>query len=568
MKKIPIILIIFLIWISFSVFNQSVKEISYYPDFLNLIKDQGSQIEYIVLTGDKIQARLTDETVIRTYKPTNENISELLIEKEIPFTAQPEPTPNNYISLFTSIVIISIVIYMFRSIKNKTPLNYGKSNAQKYDNISRITFDHVAGIDEEKYELQEIIKFLRNPEKFQKLGARIPRGVLLAGPSGTGKTLLAKAVAGEAQVPFFSTSGSSFAEMFVGVGPSRVRHLFENAKKNAPCIVFIDEIDAMGKQRGSSVNNDERENTLNQLLVEMDGFNSNQGIIVIAATNRPDVLDPALLRPGRFDRQIFVGPPDIKGRESILEVHTKNKPIDKDVDLKLLAKQTPGFTGADLENLVNEAALLALRRDKDTISMDDLEGAIERVVAGTEKPNKVISNHEKKVVAFHEAGHALVGYLLNNNVHKVSIIPRGMAGGYTMMLPEETSYISKSQLLNKIKTLLAGRAAEEIIFGKDNITTGAQNDLERSTAIVRKMTTEYGMNSLGPITFTEQNMFKHNFSERTSQLIDKEIQDTINNCYNETKNILKENQSKLNALAQALIEKETLDSAEINKILD
>ncbi len=561
--KIIIVLALITLWAASSFFSQDYQEVNYYPEFLSYIEE--GQIESVNLIGNRIQAKLVDQNIIRTQKPSDAELTQLLMDKEIPFSVSSEPATASYISVFTSLIILVIIWRLVKTMKGRTSLNYDSKPEEKKDNLSHITFDHVAGIEEEKYELEEIVDFLKNPDKFLNIGARVPRGVLLSGPSGTGKTLLAKAVAGEAQVPFFSTSGSSFAEMFVGVGPSRVRNLFKKAKENAPCIVFIDEIDALGKKRGSSSNNEERENTLNQLLVELDGFESSQGVIVIGATNRPDVLDPALLRPGRFDRQIFVGPPDVKGRESILEVHAKGKPLDEDVDLKILAKQTPGFTGADLENLINEGALLALRENKETIQMTDLEEAIERVIAGTEKPSKVISDKDKQIVAFHEAGHALVGYLLKDKVHKISIIPRGQAGGYTMFLPEETDYVSKSQLLNKVKTLLAGRAAEEIIF--DEITTGAQNDLERSSNIVKSMITRFGMNSFGPISFHDENMFKQTFSERTAQLIDKEIHDTINSCFEEAKDLLINNRNKLDKLAKNLVEKEVLDASQIDEIL-
>ena len=382
-------------------------------------------------------------------------------------------------------------------------MNFGKSRARLHDGTrKRVTFADVAGADEEKYELVEIVEFLKEPRKFIELGARIPKGVLLVGPPGTGKTLLARAVAGEAGVPFYSISGSDFVEMFVGVGASRVRDLFETAKKNAPCIVFIDEIDAVGRQRGAGLGggHDEREQTLNQLLVEMDGFDAHEGIIIIAATNRPDILDPALLRPGRFDRQVAVSLPDVKGREAILRVHARNKPFSNDVDLSVIARRTPGFSGADLENIINEGALLAGRRDKKLISMGELEEAIDRVIGGTQKKSRVISEFEKRIVAYHESGHALVAYLLPNTdpVHKVSIIPRGRAGGYTLMLPEQDRYyMTKSELLARIATLLGGRVAEEVVLGE--ISTGAQNDLERTTSLVRQMIMEYGMTSAGPL---------------------------------------------------------------------
>jgi cell division protease FtsH len=438
----------------------------------------------------------------------------------------------------------------------------------------------VAGADESKQELEEVVEFLKHPKKFNDLGARIPKGVLLFGPPGTGKTLLARAVAGEAGVPFFSISGSDFVEMFVGVGASRVRDLFEQAKKNAPCIVFIDEIDAVGRQRGAGLGggHDEREQTLNQLLVEMDGFGINEGIIIIAATNRPDILDPALLRPGRFDRQVVVDKPDVKGRKEILKVHTKGKPIDKDASLDVLARRTPGFTGADLSNLVNEAALLSARRNKRRVEMAELEEAIERVVAGPERKSRVISDKEKKLTAYHEVGHALVGMLLTHTdpVHKVSIIPRGRAGGYTLMLPKEDRYYAtRSELLDQIKTYLGGRVAEAVILGE--ISTGAQNDLERATDLVRKMICEFGMSDvLGPITFgrRQEQVFlgrdisrDRNYSEEVAYSIDKEVRRLIEDAYAKTEDMLKANLDKLHLIAKALIEHETLEGAELDELL-
>ncbi|MCX7780963.1 MAG: ATP-dependent zinc metalloprotease FtsH, partial [Negativicutes bacterium] len=445
---------------------------------------------------------------------------------------------------------------------------------------TKVTFNDVAGADEAKQELEEVVEFLKHPKKFNDLGARIPKGVLLFGPPGTGKTLLARAVAGEAGVPFFSISGSDFVEMFVGVGASRVRDLFEQAKKNAPCIVFIDEIDAVGRQRGAGLGggHDEREQTLNQLLVEMDGFGVNEGIIIIAATNRPDILDPALLRPGRFDRQIVVDKPDVKGRLEILKVHTRGKPLAKNISLEVLARRTPGFTGADLSNLVNEAALLAARRNKKRIEMTELEEAVERVVAGPERKSKVISDKEKKLTAYHEAGHALVGMMLTHTdpVHKVSIIPRGRAGGYTLMLPKEDRYYAtRSELLDQLKTLLGGRVAEALVLGE--ISTGAQNDLERATELVRKMITEFGMSEvLGPITFgrRQEQVFlgrdiarDRNYSEEVAYAIDKEVRRLIEDAYAKTEQMLKENMEKLHLIAAALLERETLEGEELEQLL-
>lgn len=459
-------------------------------------------------------------------------------------------------------------------------MNFGKSKAKLATPDKRkVTFKDVAGADEEKQELSEIVDFLKNSKKYTDLGARIPKGVLLVGPPGTGKTLLAKAIAGEANVPFFSLSGSDFVEMFVGVGASRVRDLFDQAKKNAPCLIFIDEIDAVGRQRGAGLGggHDEREQTLNQLLVEMDGFGVNEGIIMIAATNRPDILDRALLRPGRFDRQILVGAPDVKGREEILKVHTRNKPLSDDVSLDVLAKRTPGFTGADLENLSNEAALLAVRKEKSVISMDEMENAIMKVIAGPEKKSRVQNEHERKLTAYHEAGHAIVTRALPNAdpVHEISIIPRGMAGGYTLSLPkEDRSYTSKSWLLDEMVILLGGRVAEKLILG--DISTGAKNDIDRVSSISRKMIMEYGMSDeLGPISYgaDQDEVFLgrdlgrgRNFSEEVGSKIDREIKTIVDNAYVRAEKILTENMSKLHAVAAALIEKEKVDGVEFEEI--
>jgi cell division protease FtsH len=461
-------------------------------------------------------------------------------------------------------------------------MSFGKSRAKLHaDDKKRVTFEDVAGADEVKQELEEVVEFLKHPKKFNELGAKIPKGVLLYGPPGTGKTLLARAVAGEAGVPFFSISGSDFVEMFVGVGASRVRDLFEQAKKNAPCIVFIDEIDAVGRQRGAGLGggHDEREQTLNQLLVEMDGFNPNEGIIIVAATNRPDILDPALLRPGRFDRQIVVDVPDITGRKEILQVHIKGKPLAEDVDLGVLARRTPGFTGADLANLVNEAALLAARRNKKKINMFEMEESIERVVAGPEKKSKVISEKEKKLVSYHEAGHALVSTLLPDTdpVHKVSIIPRGRAGGYTLILPTEDRYYrTKSMLLDEIVVLLGGRVAESLVLG--DISTGAQNDLDRATSIARKMIMEYGMSDeIGPLTLgrkSEQVFLgrdiaqERNYSEEVAFKIDKEVRKIIDTSYAKAEELLKTSLDKLHLIASTLMEKETLDSDEFTALIE
>jgi cell division protease FtsH len=462
-------------------------------------------------------------------------------------------------------------------------MNFGKSKAKLYsEEKKKVRFKDVAGADEEKQELVEVVEFLKDPRKFAELGARIPKGVLLVGPPGTGKTLLARAVAGEAGVPFFSISGSDFVEMFVGVGASRVRDLFENAKKNAPCIIFIDEIDAVGRQRGAGLGggHDEREQTLNQLLVEMDGFGANEGIIIVAATNRPDILDPALLRPGRFDRQITVDRPDVIGREAVLKVHARNKPLDETVDLKAIAARTPGFSGADLENLLNEAALVAARQDKKKIDNTDLDEATDRVIAGPAKKSRVISKKERNIVAYHEAGHVIIGVVLDeaDMVHKVTIVPRGQAGGYAVMLPREDRYfMTKPELLDKITGLLGGRVAEEIIFGE--VSTGAHNDFQRATGIARKMVTEYGMSEkLGPLQFGQAQggqVFlgrdlhnEQNYSDAIAHEIDMEIQRFIKESYERARQILTDNREKLELVAQTLLKVETLDAAQIASLVD
>lgn len=459
-------------------------------------------------------------------------------------------------------------------------MTFGKSRAKVHtDSKRRTTFRDVAGADEEKEELREIVDFLKNPKKYIELGARIPKGVLLVGPPGTGKTLLARAVAGEAGVPFFTISGSDFVEMFVGVGASRVRDLFDQAKKNSPCIVFIDEIDAVGRHRGAGLGggHDEREQTLNQLLVEMDGFSDNEGIIILAATNRPDILDPALLRPGRFDRRVLVGVPDVKGREEIIKVHARGKPLSPEVDIKVLAKRTPGFTGADIENMMNEAAILVARRSGREIEMQDLEEAITRVIAGPEKRSRVITEKDKKLVAYHEAGHAVVAKLLPNAdpVHEISIIPRGMAGGYTLTLPEQDKYyVSKSEMLDDITQLLGGRVAEALVL--NDISTGASNDIERASNMARKMVTEYGMSeNLGPITyggkheevFLGRDFSTHrNYSEHIASAIDNEVRNIIQTAYSKAEQLLSDHLDGLHRVAQALLDREKLDMQEFEEI--
>ncbi|MEF2247603.1 MULTISPECIES: ATP-dependent zinc metalloprotease FtsH [unclassified Paenibacillus] len=496
--------------------------------------------------------------------------------------------PSFWLTFLTSIIPFILIFVLFFFLMNQAQggggkvMNFGKSRARLYnEEKKRVTFEDVAGADEEKQELVEVVDFLKDPRKFNLVGARIPKGVLLVGPPGTGKTLLARAVAGEAGVPFFSISGSDFVEMFVGVGASRVRDLFENAKKNAPCIIFIDEIDAVGRQRGAGLGggHDEREQTLNQLLVEMDGFGANEGIIIVAATNRPDILDPALLRPGRFDRQITVDRPDVKGREAVLKVHARNKPLDGDVKLDVIAKRTTGFSGADLENLLNEAALLAARRNKKDIAMVEVDDAIDRIIVGTEKKSRVISDREKRIVAYHEAGHTIAGFFLEHAdmVHKVTIIPRGRAGGYVIMLPkEDRMLVTKQELLDKVTGLLAGRVAEEIFIGE--IGTGAYSDFKQATGIVRSMIMEYGMSDkLGPMQFgsSQGQVFlgrdighEQNYSDQIAYEIDQEMQTIINECYDRARKLLQEKSKEMHLIANTLLSEETLEMDQIKSLIE
>jgi len=526
-----------------------------------------------------------------TYITNNDTIHDRIdaLAKNSKVNVLPAKETSGWVTFFTSIIPFIIIFILFFFLLNQAQgggsrvMNFGKSKAKLYDESKKkVRFKDVAGADEEKQELVEVVEFLKDPRKFSELGARIPKGVLLVGPPGTGKTLLARAVAGEAGVPFFSISGSDFVEMFVGVGASRVRDLFENAKKNAPCIIFIDEIDAVGRQRGAGLGggHDEREQTLNQLLVEMDGFGANEGIIIIAATNRPDILDPALLRPGRFDRQITVDRPDVKGREAVLKVHARNKPLDEGVNLKAIAQRTPGFSGADLENLLNEAALVAARQDKKKVDMTDIDEATDRVIAGPAKKSKVISKKERNIVAFHEAGHTVIGVVLEDAemVHKVTIVPRGQAGGYAVMLPKEDRFfMTKPELLDKIVGLLGGRVAEEIVFGE--VSTGAHNDFQRATGIARRMVTEFGMSDkLGPLQFGQSQGGQvflgrdfnndQNYSDAIAYEIDLEIQRIIKECYEKAKRVLTENREKLNLIATTLLEVETLDAEQIKSLMD
>ncbi|GAF66497.1 ATP-dependent Zn metallopeptidase [Bacillus sp. TS-2] len=540
-----------------------------------------------LITGQIVGS--ADDEYFQTYALPTEQNAELLMNATNEFNVEPADQTSGWVTFFTGIIPFIIIFILFFFLLSQAQgggnrvMNFGKSKAKMVnDDKKKAKFKDVAGADEEKAELVEVVEFLKDPRKFSAIGARIPKGVLLVGPPGTGKTLLARAVAGEAGVPFFSISGSDFVEMFVGVGASRVRDLFENAKKNAPCIIFIDEIDAVGRQRGAGLGggHDEREQTLNQLLVEMDGFSANEGIIIIAATNRADILDPALLRPGRFDRQIQVNRPDVRGREDVLKVHARNKPLNDDVNLKSIANRTPGFSGADLENLLNEAALVAARDNQKKISMIHIEEAIDRVIAGPAKKSRVISKKEKNIVAWHEAGHTVVGVKLENAdmVHKVTIVPRGMAGGYAVMLPKEDRYfMTEPELLDKIVGLLGGRVAEEIQFGE--VSTGAHNDFQRATGIARKMVTEYGMSKkLGPLQFVSgsggqvflgrdiQN--EQSYSDKIAYEIDLEVQRIIKESYDRCRQILEANKASLDLVAETLLDLETLDAEQIQSLIN
>jgi cell division protease FtsH len=589
-------LLIFLVIIGvvsfFNGSNDPTDHISYDKFVSNLEK---GQVKSFSMQPDRgvyeVRGESTGGKSFLTYIPNSEKIQDR-IDKAAAATkvdVMPAKETSGWVTFFTSIIPFVIIFILFFFLLNQAQgggsrvMNFGKSKARLYnDDKKKVRFRDVAGADEEKQELIEVVDFLKDPRKFAELGARIPKGILLVGPPGTGKTLLARAVAGEAGVPFFSISGSDFVEMFVGVGASRVRDLFENAKKNAPCIIFIDEIDAVGRQRGAGLGggHDEREQTLNQLLVEMDGFGANEGIIIIAATNRPDILDPALLRPGRFDRQITVDRPDVNGREAVLKVHARNKPLDESVNLKSIARSTPGFSGADLENLLNEAALVAARRNKKKVDMDDVTEATDRVIAGVAKRSRVISEKERNIVAFHESGHTVIGLVLDEAeiVQKVTIVPRGQAGGYAVMLPKEDRYfMTKPELLDKITGLLGGRVAEDIVFGE--VSTGAHNDFQRATGIARKMVTEYGMSDkLGPLQFGQAQGGQvflgrdinndQNYSDAIAYEIDLEIQRIIKECYERAKQILTDNRDKLNLIATTLLEVETLDADQIKHLID
>jgi cell division protease FtsH len=585
-----LIIIIFVV----TMLSQDVEQVAEMNVTEFIWRLENDQVESITFIGDTINGKLKDGTQFTVMLPEvmiynfYDNYLKSRVEnKEIVVSDEPEPTEPWFVSALPTIfLIIIIAVFWFTFMQQSQGgggrvMSFGKARAQlhKGEDARKVTFADVAGLKEEKEELQEIVDFLKNPRKYIEMGARIPKGVLLVGPPGTGKTYLSRAVAGEAGVPFFSISGSDFVEMFVGVGASRVRDLFDQAKKNAPCIVFIDEIDAVGRRRGAGLGggHDEREQTLNQLLVEMDGFATNEGIIVMAATNRPDILDPALLRPGRFDRRITVGLPDIKAREEILRIHTRNKPLDDDVDLKVVAKRTPGFSPADLENLTNEAALLAARKNLKKIPMHIIEEASIKVIAGPEKRSRVISEEEKRLTAYHEAGHAITARLLPNTdpIHMITIIPRGGAGGFTAYLPEQDRYyMTKSKMEDQLVTLLGGRAAEALVL-KD-ISTGAQNDIERATKLARQMVTHYGMSEkLGPMTYgtDDEEIFvgrdfgrTRNYSEEVAAAIDREMRSLIDKAYNKAEQLLRENIDKLHKVAEALLEKETLDAKEFEEI--
>lgn len=569
---------------AFSGQSANKSELSY-TGFIQQV--QQKKVESVTITNDHgIKGKLKNGTEFNSYAPTDETLIKTLQDNGVEITAAPPEQPAWWMSLLGSAIPIIILVVLFFFIMQQTQggggrvMNFGKSRAKLMgEGNVKVSFKDVAGAEEAKQELEEVVEFLKDPGKFTTIGAKIPKGVLLAGPPGTGKTLLAKAVAGEAGVPFFTISGSDFVEMFVGVGASRVRDLFTQAKKNAPCIIFIDEIDAVGRQRGAGLGggHDEREQTLNQLLVEMDGFGANEGIITIAATNRPDILDPALLRPGRFDRQVIVGRPDLRGREAILKVHARNKPLADDVDLKIIAKKTPGFTGADLSNLLNEAALLVARLNKKVITMAEVEEASEKVSMGPERRSHIVSDKDRKLTAYHESGHAIVAHLLPHAdpVHKVTIIPRGAAGGYTMMLPtEEQNYKTKSQLLADIRVALGGRIAEALIL--DEISTGASGDLQSVTNTARAMVTRWGMSDeLGPIVFGEQQEqiflgknlgHERNYSEEIAAKIDSEIHRIVEEAYKDVTKLLSDNEKFLHDMANALLEEETIDAKAVDNL--
>jgi cell division protease FtsH len=577
-----------------SVFNnfgsrRSAESGMAYSQFISSVKS--GQIEKVEINGPVIKGRMSNGETFTTYSPNDPHLIDDLLANNVEVKTQPPESQSLLmqvlISWFPMLLLIGVWVFFMRQMQGgaggRGAMSFGKSRARMLEEDQvKVTFADVAGCDEAKEEVTEMVDFLKDPGKFQKLGGKIPRGALMVGPPGTGKTLLARAIAGEAKVPFFTISGSDFVEMFVGVGASRVRDMFEQAKKHAPCIIFIDEIDAVGRHRGAGLGggHDEREQTLNQLLVEMDGFEGNEGVIVIAATNRPDVLDPALLRPGRFDRQVTVGLPDVRGREQILIVHMKKVPMAEDVEVKYLARGTPGFSGADLANLINEAALFAARRNKKQVEMDDFEKAKDKILMGVERKSMVMSDEEKKITAYHEAGHAIVGLSVpeHDPVYKVSIMPRGRALGITMFLPERDQYsASKQKLESQISSLFGGRVAEEIIFGGERVTTGASNDIERATGIARNMVTRWGLSErLGPLSYGEEegevflgrSVTRHkSVSDETARLIDEEIRSLIDANYERSERILRENLDKLHTMAGALIKYETIDREQIGDIM-
>ncbi len=597
----PYFLLIFVILITYYVFslnNVKINELSYNEFITNLEKETVEELEItpkskesVYLLSGKLEGYKENESFKLTVPLTDSVIEKILEEsntQQLNVIINKDPGSISWIAIvldFIPIIVIGgLTIYMIKMMvgngKGGT-LDFGRSRAKLNQDGGKTTFKDVAGLNEEKEEVKELIDFLKNPKKFQKLGARIPKGVLLVGPPGTGKTLLAKAVAGEAKVPFYYISGSDFVELFVGVGASRVRDMFKQAKQTAPCLIFIDEIDAVGRQRGTGLGggHDEREQTLNQLLTEMDGFGANEGIIIIAATNRPDVLDPALLRPGRFDRQVTVNLPDVREREAILNVHAKGKILEENVKLKRIAERTPGYSGADLENLLNEAALLAVRRNKSAIGMDEIDEASDRVLMGPAKVSRKVTDYEKNIVAYHESGHAVLGIELPNGeeVHKITIIPRGMAGGYTQMLPKEerTLVATKEELLQRITSYLGGRVSEELFC--EEISTGASDDFKRATQIARSMVTEYGMSDLGPVQFEHKSgeVFlgrdytsnSKNYSDTVALEIDKEVRKIIDNCYKNAKAILSKNEGLVHLLANTLYEKETITKEEIEEVV-
>jgi len=560
-----------------------------YSTFIELVR-QG-EVKEVTISGRSIEGVKESGERFSSFAPDDDGLVGDLLRNDVAINAQPPEKPGVLMSLFINwfplLILVGLWIFFMRQMQGgmggRGALSFGKSRARLLsEDQVKVTFQDVAGADEAKEEVTEMVDFLKDPGKFQKLGGKIPKGVLMVGPPGTGKTLLARAIAGEAKVPFFTISGSDFVEMFVGVGASRVRDMFEQAKKHAPCIIFIDEIDAVGRHRGAGLGggHDEREQTLNQLLVEMDGFEGNEGVIVIAATNRPDVLDPALLRPGRFDRQVVVPLPDVRGREQILKVHMRKIPVADDVKASIIARGTPGFSGADLANLVNEAALFAARANKRLVDMDDLEKAKDKIMMGTERRSLVMSEDEKRLTAYHEAGHAIVGRLVpeHDPVHKVSIIPRGRALGVTLFLPEEDRYsYTKQRLESQISSLFGGRIAEELIFGADSVTTGAQNDIHRATDIARNMVTKWGLSErLGPLTYSEEeqeiflghSVTQHkNVSDETSHVIDEEIRHIIDRNYERSRRLLTEHLDKLHAMAAALMKYETIDHDQIDDIM-